>query len=384
MFSIPYLITILYPQKKEEDLQAMVDKFFADSVLYPDYNSYSWVEVKKEDLNEEEVQFSLIKTLYQSQFSYEGIIDTIMGSLEEWTDGEIIFPDFDVDTQAFLERYYGFFGWTNFRNISFERKTFLLGGRFLILAAIWDVPIYNNVQLHFGQYAYVRGMQEDCEVFSGMISRNESELGEEGKIKKTISQWVEMFKEFEEGSLEDKVNYFMSEKMEVSRLDEKTKSILYKILTLYWGIKTGFIYREIENSVPAGFERKEKRDNKSIDDNYLEILYQANPEQFEQWLGTCGETAYWMYLNKKSENFIKALIYVLFEKIDLDNDEHVVMILEFFSLLQDFGLVGAEDVLFFDESEGKFIWDEKLMFGLRPDLEAPKKKSNDSEEYYLV
>ncbi|MBT3538797.1 hypothetical protein HN481_01590 [Candidatus Parcubacteria bacterium] len=363
MLSLPILTTQLYSRRSVDDINNLA-RLCDKSGL--EYIESSWFQVKQENLKEGKVQLNLVKTLYQSQFGYTGVIEEIMRTLEKWTDEVLLFGFLDEELQDFYQHFYGFTGWMHFADLSFKRKMFFLDTRFLVMGCLWDVPIYANVQRHFSRHTYIKGLQDDAMLFKGAIERNQTSLGDPDKQHKTIAQWVEEFNKFDSSSFETKVDEFIENKMEVQRLEDLERDILHKILTLYYGLKGGFIYREIEDTIPAGYESKEKRDGKDIDDNYLDLLFESDQKQIQQWLESSGEAAYWMFSTKKSEHFIKKLVYILFEKIDLNNDDQIPLLLEFFMVLEEFGLEGADDLVFFDEEKGGFVWDEGKLVSLRP------------------
>ena len=72
------------------------------------------------------------------------------------------------------------------------------------------------------------------------MGRNETPLGLPEKGAKTIGEWMVIFDEFEGSSIPTRVDEFMNDKMEIQRLNEDEKKILYKIITLYWGLRGGF------------------------------------------------------------------------------------------------------------------------------------------------
>ena len=145
MFSLDFILAQLYPYKKLEDLQKILDDDFRDPMLYPEYDTWTWKEVKQEDLSALEVQIRLIKTLFSTQYLYDGTVQLIMDSFEKWSkSGTIVFEGVTPDDQLFLERYYCFLGWLHFAHITYARKLYLLESRFLPLAIVWDIPVYSN------------------------------------------------------------------------------------------------------------------------------------------------------------------------------------------------------------------------------------------------
>ena len=142
MFSIPYLLTQLYSRRGQVELYPLVERCFSDTT---DYDSKTWKTVSRADLESIEIQLNIARTLWQLQFAYHGIGEEILRSLEEWADNRtMVFIDFDEETQEFYERYIAFLGFVAIGNLSANLIVKLLGSRFLVLAAAWDVSIYDK------------------------------------------------------------------------------------------------------------------------------------------------------------------------------------------------------------------------------------------------
>ena len=86
----------------------------------------------------------------------------------------------------------------------------------------------------------------------------------------------------------------MENNMEVSRLDEIGKKVLNKILTLYYGLRGGFIWRELKaEDIIIPLDRKEPV-FKAEGEYYLEELLETDGEQFSNWLSDWENTALWI------------------------------------------------------------------------------------------
>ncbi len=358
MYTLPDIISTLFPNKSLEEQQGLVELCLSTS----EYDSATWQRVKREDLESEEVKLGLARTLYYSILRYSGVIDEIMFSLERWSDREsILFSGLSEEDQAFYQQYYLMAGWINFAWIGFARKLFLLDTRFLLLACASNIPIYINVQQHFARYISINGMKADAMLFAGNIARNQTPFGGSDKARQPLAWWIDMFNGFTASNIEGKVDEFLGNNMEVKRLPAEGVEILGKVLTLYYGLKGGFIWREIDYSDAGGVEEKEAVEGKTTDDYYLELLYQAKPEDYMMWLKDYKETAEWIFLTEKNAEFLRKLTLVLSEKTDLGNEEQVDSLMQFFHILSEKGLESIDEVLYFDESEGKFKWAEEFI-----------------------
>lgn len=356
MYSLPYITAQLYPHKSPQDLEKLVKR----SLLALEYDSKSWQEVKKDDLGKEEVQLSLIKTFYTLQFDYDGAASEIIRCLEEWTDGVLLFPQLAEEKQEFYQRYYVFLGFVCFEYLKLTSQVYLLGSRFLPLALAWEIPLYVDVQNFFSHLTSLRLMEDFSMAFYTAIEKNKTPFGEELNKTKTIADWVKEFNEFPGNNLAAKVDEFLENKFAVQRLPEDDRKILDKILTLYWGLRAGFIWRELEYSAAQGGEDKPKRENKTADDYYLQELFNADQESFAVWLDSYQEAAEWIVSASKPMEFIKKLLFILFEKVDLKNVDQVNKVIDFVNLLSSMGLQNVDEIIYFDEKEQKFKWNDSF------------------------
>ena len=243
-------------------------------------------------------------------------------------------------------------------------QIYLLGSRFLLMACIWQTPIYNNVQNFFAGLISLRVMENNAIIFKEAMETNDTILKEEGKNEKTIAQWIESFVEFDEVSLDNKVDEYLASSMEVSRLSEKNKSYLGSIFTLYWGLRTGLIYTELDFSIAPGIEHLEKRENKNTDDYYLQMLYKATAEDFSVWLESHEDAVDWIAKTQKPIEFIKKLLFILLEKVDMKNEKQIENTISFINSLNLAGLEGLDDVIYFDEEKTEFKWNEDFFVWL--------------------
>ena len=388
MFSLPFIIAQLYPDKKQDELQKFVDVCVSDG---REYYHRTWSRVKPDDLDEDEVKYNLIRTLYQSQQSYYGAIEEVLRSLENWSNGALTYGHISKEDNEFYQRYYCFLGWLNFPNIQIKRQLYLLQSRFLVMAAGWDVPIYTNVQDYFTQYAYVAGFKDDARMFYEAIERNRFNIGVEGKLVRTVGEWVDLFNKSDSRTFENRVDEYFEDNLEVDRMGTEIKEILNKIFTLYYGLKGGFIWREIKDVVPGGYEPKKKKDGKDADEYYLELLAEADEEQFSIWLRDWETVGQWFLLTRKSDDFVNRLFYIITEKANLENDEQVENLTNFIHEMQNAGWTIGADLLYFDEEKMEFEWNEELKAALKEEAEflqaggsgapeQPQKKDNKPED----
>ncbi len=359
MMDLSVMIIQLYAEKTPEEIEKLLALVETKST---EYYAHTWQDVTVELLADQEVQLNLIRTLYQSSFSYSGVVDEILRSLDEWSERTLIFEHLSSNDNIFYRRFYTFLGFLNFADIEFKRKMRLLDSELLVLACHWDIPIYVNVQSHFAEFAQINALKKEALLFANAIAANQTELGEERKELKTIAQWVKAFDEHEGATFEERVDTFLSEQFEATRLSEADSNILGKILSLYWSLKGSFIWQEIVNSHTAGYEQVEKKNVRSVDDHYIQLLYEGTEQDIVEWLQDYEETVHWIDLTGKSEAFVKKILFVLSEKVDLQNQQQVELVIKFINKLKERGLELIDEVLYFDEEDHSFHWDEELIF----------------------
>jgi hypothetical protein len=229
-----------------------------------------------------------------------------------------------------------------------------------VLASIWELPVYINVQYNFHHMADREFMVQQAELLALAIQHNDTLLGAKERMQKTIREWVELFDKFFGQTYTKKVDEFVETTMEVSRLDEDEKYILEDILTLYWSLKIGDIYREIEGDPPIGYEEAESTPGKSVEDYYLEGLLDEE-QNLNAWFENYEEIAYWLDITEKSEEFIGKLFFVLKKRVDVADQKQVDLLLRFIDALKKRGVESIDEVFYFDEEAGAFRWNEDYL-----------------------
>jgi hypothetical protein len=376
MYSIGQLSVLLHPEKSEKEL--------ADFVLLADQNSseyYSrtWNSVKKEDLGNVKVQVNLVRTLFHSQNVIMDSPEDILSSLEEWSDNTLIFDNLPIVESLFYKRYYTLLGFLNFDNITIKRRAHLLGTECLLYACIWDIPIYILVQNHFANFAQLDLLKTDSLLFARIIWRNKAAFGDIDSPDSTVSEWINEFNEFEGVTVEGKVDEFMTDNFKVARLKDEEKKIISKILTLYWGLLTGLIWKEIKDAPAAGYEKKEKPESKTLENYYIELLNQAESADILSWLEDYKDIALWLSASKNQLDLLHKILFILMKKLDLKNPKAVELALNFFHELKNLGVEMIDEVFYFDEKAGKFVWDEELVVPVES-IEKPKAEQKSKEE----
>ena len=363
------ILTHLYPNATEKELQGLRA---AVEERGEEYYWRTWKEVTKERLGEKQVQLNLVKTLYRSQTQTWGVIDEILRTLTEFSDEQaLVFSHIDEAHNEFYQRLFGYMGWLNFAFLEFQRQYYLLWSRFLPLACSWDIPVYANTQQYFERYAFVSGQRADALLFADAIAANNTPLGTEGKIYKTVGQWVHDFDQYEGNDLMYKVRDFLDSGLEIKRLEPEVQETLHRIFTLYWGLRGGYIWREItDNSLAAGYPEKETKENKDVSQHYIERLQEANEYEMGVWLSDWKTVYTWMIHTGKGEVFLNRLFAILTKKVNLENEDHVTNLISFISTLMENGFALGAEIIYFDEKSGSFEWNADMVDALQAELEA--------------
>ena len=366
MFSIPYLIAQLYPRKSQSELAALAEQC---ATMSADYDTKGWLLVKREDLSQTTTQLNLARTLWQLQFAYHGVAEEILRSLELWSDDRtIVFFDFEPETQEFYERYFAFLGFTVIGNLPAETIVKLLGTRFLVIAAAWDIPIYDNLSDYFARYTNVYGLHRDALYLAVAMEQNRTLVGESGKSQQTVAQWISGFNDFFGTSFADKVDEFSVDNVDTNRLGTDIQYVLNKILTVYYGLQAGFIWRDITDVVPAGYERGEVSQG-DADEEYLKLFAQFDAPGVQEWLESFRDVVQWLWFTKKDEVYVNRLFYLLTQKADLSDDKQVEGLTDFIETVQAAGWSLGADLLYFDETDGAFHWNPDIVQALKEEVE---------------
>ena len=196
----------------------------------------------------------------------------------------------------------------------------------------------------------------------------ETPIGEEGKLQRSVGQWLQKFNTFVGASLSTRVDDFFADNVETDQLPEDIRNILWSIVTVYWGLKGGFIWRELKGDPPPGYPIKIGGGTKGTDEYYLSSLLEADREQIFRWLTDAEQTVRWLLLTEKSDDFINELTYILTKKVDLADEEQMAALMEFIDALHQAGWSLGADMLYFDEQAGKFEWNKEFLDALEEEV----------------
>lgn len=356
MFSLPFLVAQLYPKKTMEEQQALVDACLSSDT--DQYFARTWQPVERDDLKSQQIQLNLVRTLFAMQTGFDGVVEEIMRSIEDWTDGTIHFQDFDEDTDYFYQLYYCIIGFLTFRWLFRKRQYFLLASRFLPLAASMNIPVYSNVQDFFATLAFTRRMKEEALTFAELLRLNNNPIGNKGKTQHSIAEWIDIFDQFEGGTIQTRADDFIDNAMEVSRLSEEDKKILRVIITIYYACRIGAIWQDVDYFLGTGYERLEEPIDKTREEYYLEILEQFDSEQIGFWLQDYERIAEWLEINDRTPDYLRRLFTVIRKKMDMENEDQVSLLMSFIQDLEKRNLEGVDEIVYFDEETGEVKWED--------------------------
>lgn len=349
MFSLRFLLQNLfldYSGKDLDDLVLLCEKTGLD------YDINGWKKVKKINLSELHVKISLVKTLFQSQYNSGGIANEIMMSLESWTGGMLDFVFLSENDRLFYRTIYILFGFLSFLNISPRRQVYLLNGRALIIGLVIGIDILGLLQDLFSRFNFVLIAKNESKVFSLAIANNGAEVELENK-KRKISEWISDYGKFVPAVEGEKIDLFILNNFKV---DNKDSEVLSKIIYLYDQLSTDKIWKDLKYST-GPYEKTDKKEVslEEQENYYLELLKES--DQFFSWLEDYKNVTVW--LKEKKPEFLKKLWTVAKEKTDLNDEKQLELLSQFSSLLQE-EKIYKDDLIYFDESAGKFVWNEKL------------------------
>lgn len=346
MFSLGYLTAILFPKRSLDDQQRIVDA----AVALGEYYEPEWQTVTFDQLSNLDVQARLIKTVHQSQFGYWGVIRLILDSLDTWdaTGAQRVVVDEEV--LEFYRRLFPFVVFLHFDALPVQYHVAVLTGYGLPLAALWDVPVILNVTRYFESLVYLDQMELRAELYAESIEKNEEVLA-----GKAITAWVQQFKEAPAARPEVAADDFFVDNVEVDRLDDAVHNALKKVITLYFLCKTGAIYRDTSENFAAGVETQEPIPDVTLADEYIDAL--GRVPDMSLWLERYEDAVLWIVGTQQSERFVQKLLFLLSERVDLSDPYQVQQVIFLLQKLQEGGLEGVQDLVYFDEKQNEFVWD---------------------------
>ncbi len=136
--------------------------------------------------------------------------------------------------------------------------------------------------------------------------------------------------------------------------------MIWEVLNLYNDLVTDVIWKNLKYSF-CFHEKLGPGEKLDPEQHYLDVL--GKTKDITPWLEQHAEVVEW--LKPKSEKFVLALLSVLQKKVDVIDENHIKNILEFLSLCKEKNIAGGkidfETIFFFDEEDGQFHWNEKLL-----------------------
>ncbi len=345
MFTLFQLSKILLPQLADTELDLMLQNNFVE---YRDYDIKSWLEVKKDDLKSQKVKINLVKTLYQSQFGYDGVYLEILYSLEIWSGTNLLFDDFSGEDNLFYQRFYSLLGFQNFPSIANSSQIFLLGSHCLPLAIIWGVDVRERIKESFARFCQVGIMQIDSNIFTATLTANKNPIaqkktGEDITVSELI---VEFFSISEKDRNQDEFIAGLS-------LVDSDVANAKVVLNLFDDLLTNKIWLELDHSLCA----HKKIETKVLDfkTQYINLL--KVEKDLAQWVSDYENVAPWLAQN--DDQYVTDVFLVLKDRVDLKDQNVVQDLLNMTEELHKLGKKNLE-LIYFNESDGQFYWNEKI------------------------
>lgn len=347
MFTLFELNKILLPQLSDAELDLMLQNDLAD---YQDYNIKSWLEVKPEDLKSKKVKINLLKTLYQSQFGYDGVYLEILRSLEKWSGGNITFESLSGEDILFYQRFYSLLGFQNFPFISTSTQIFLVGSFCLPLAIVWGVDVRERVKESFARFCQLGILQIDSDIFTSALTANNNPIaqknnGEDISVGELV---VEYFSLPEEDRNVDK---FISS-LGLMSSDINNAKI---ILNLFGDLLTNKIWLEIDHSLCT--HKKIETKLPDFKTQYLNLL--KSEKDLGEWINDYANVVPW--LAQKDDQYLVDLFKIVKDRVNLKDQNLVQDLLSFIEELHKSGKSDLE-IIYFNEADNQFHWNEKIFF----------------------
>jgi len=358
MMTLEAIIAKIYPEKSPDELEYIFEDVFNHAVAY---EPKSWQTVKKEDILKEKIQHKMIRTLFESQEGGEqGIIDMILDSLEEWSENYMLFTDFDHELQQFCASFYALASCINFEWLGRNRQLYILSSSFLAIILSLGLDMRGYIRRNFARFCFASVYKVDAELFTKAIEDNISYIGIEpngATIAECVADYAKFLRSSNSANLS--VADYLDNNSLSGKLDKVNLTILFKILAIYQDLKTGAIWRDINDflCVHKKLEPGESKNKEKEEDYYLEAL--TNASEIISWLESYMEVVTW--LKGKSTDFIKRLFKVLVKKIDLTDEKQVDLLLQLIEYLPSEYKEIFSGILYFSQADYKFHWDESLL-----------------------
>ncbi|MFH1789820.1 MAG: hypothetical protein ABH832_02010 [bacterium] len=351
MFDLQKNIKILFPKNTDFENKNILEVVKKNISAY---NQKSWQQVKREDLAKDRTKLLLLGALIEVVNGGEqGLIDIILNKLEMWTLNTIFFKELDEKSQIFYSRFYALSAYLNFQNLGNTRQNVILKGQFLPMILTFRLNFFNEIKKYFLDLRFIDLLKEESKKMAESIKQNHSIIiGEkEGYM---VSWWIEKFNKFCSGYTSDQagiIDNFLNENNAFKDLNIVNKYVIKQILFIYMQLKSNLIWKSLDTSVQSS-EQWEK----GVEKKYLEELKKGN--DIKAWLKTWKEIIAWF--ETRDEQFVKSLLLVVKEKVDLNDHEQMELLLNLIENLPKKHKVRFNDALFFNESDQKFHWNEEI------------------------
>lgn len=330
MLDLEQIITLLYPSASSEQKKEVLERCKKSGI---DYDVKSWLEVEYQQLSSEKVKDNLVLTFFYNQESYFGVIGEILHTLNVFSGGVVQFKDLDLDTNEFYERYFGVVGFTHFAFLAPSIQIQLLGGRFLLLTALWGVPILSKVQGYFARFCSLDILKRDARWFANAIKNNKTPILNDRALSDFLGE----------------------EDREINTVtDPIIKPALELIAKLYRLLQTGGIWQNLDYSL-CSHAKSEDKENVNIEELYLHRLQETT--DLSSWVEDYKDIAKWC--EGRSVNLVKKILLEIKNKLPLNQFEEPIINL--INELSGVGFPEIIDAIIFNESTGQFEWNSDLL-----------------------
>lgn len=353
MLEFREIIKVFFSHESPERVVAL-ENFLETAAT--EYYAGTWKKVMLNDLGTDKVKLNLLRTLYQLQYGfYDGVVNNILQSLDEWSGGTMVFSLMTDEENEFYQHLYAFLAWQNFDHLSVARQLFVLSTRFLVLGLLWDLPVYVGIRRYFAEFCLYDKLTAETSLFAGAIERNETPLTQKGESDQTVKQWLEKFRPlFHKNRNESSVREFIEEATLKENLNKEDVDLLKKLLNLYVAIVTDAIWQKLDATLCIHPHDPTDK-NFSEEEYYLDLLEKTD---FTAWLSTHEKTADW--LKDKTVGYVKKLLAIVKKRANLNDEKQLEYLLPLISEIAAKNNSALEKVLYFDGTDNQFHWNDSL------------------------
>ena len=257
----------------------------------------------------------------------------------------------DPKAMEYHERVYTLLGWKYiFISPNWFHDMFWMG-YYLIQGIRMGVQVENQLNEYLLDFHTIAIRHETLGEIQNLLEKNESILhGQDQKGGKTVKQWLELYKNFPSQSPDQEAkkkidDFCAAQKNDYDTLTETNQYVIKSLLSIYHKLLAGEWEIPIDpndflESLWSIFSR-----GKDFDASSVEMLKPL----FEQWY----------HKNMSAAEAKKKFILRFIDEIKIERIEEPLFVID--SWFKEMDPNHDEDLIYMDELDGKFHWNEKLL-----------------------